>query len=218
MAGDLRLERRVDRLHALGRCLRLGGAPVGFVAPVQHLELLERLRLLACLGQLLGKHQSHVILIGNEVGELLQCAKRLVNRAGLLHAVGVLEEVLLGFALETLGGADLAELVVDGRASRRGAKHLVAQRDGVVEKTALGVEVDRLLVQGHGLRVVALPREQIAHAIIERDFRFRLLTTVVRVQHLAVHRDGLVDLLLRLEVGSLFLEGSYVGHGERRGT
>ena len=65
---------------------------------------------------------------------------------GLLHPVGVLEEVLLRVAVEALLRADLAELVVDRRAARRVAQDLVAERDGVVEEAAFGVEVDGLLV------------------------------------------------------------------------
>ena len=141
---------------------------------------------------------------GTEIGEFLQRAKRLVDLAGLLHPVGVLEEVLPGVALEALLRADLAELVVDRRAARRMAQDLVAERDGVVEEAALGVQVDRLLVVVERLGDVALPHEHVADAIEQRHI---LVVEVLPslVEDLDVHRERLVELLLLLELGGCLL-------------
>jgi hypothetical protein len=68
-----------------------------------------------------------------------------------VHAVGVLEEVLFCVAVEALLGADLPELVVDLVPLWRVAQNLVAERDGVIEVAAVGVQVDRLLVVRDGL-------------------------------------------------------------------
>ena len=88
-------------------------AAFGVVALVEHLQLLDRFVFAIRLRELVGEHQPNVVLIGTEIGELLQRAKRLVDLAGLLHPVGVLEEVDLRVVLEALLRADLAELVVD---------------------------------------------------------------------------------------------------------
>ena len=61
---------------------------------VERLQLLDRFGLAIPCDELVGEHQPDVVLIGTEIGELLQRAKRLVELAGLLHPVGVLEEVL----------------------------------------------------------------------------------------------------------------------------
>ncbi|MBI2407229.1 MAG: hypothetical protein HYV19_02860 [Gemmatimonadetes bacterium] len=170
---------------------------------VQDGELVDGLVLAIGFQQLIGEEETDVILIGAEVGELLERAERLVLVAGLLHAVGILEEVLLGVAVESLGRRDLAELVVDRGAPRRGAQHLVAQRDRVVEEPAFGVQIDGALVERHRLGRLALPHEQVAHAVVERDFDFGLTARVVDVKDLAIRGDRLVDLLGGFEVGGL---------------
>jgi hypothetical protein len=56
-----------------------------------------------------------------------------------MHPIRVLEEVLLGVAVEALLRGDLPELVIDLVPGRRVAQDLVAERDGVVEVPAVGV-------------------------------------------------------------------------------
>ncbi len=108
------LERGIERLHAIDRRARLGAPAFGARTFVEGVELLDRLGLLRSFrDELVGEHQADVVLIGTEIGELLERAKRLVELAGLLHPVGVLEEVLLRVVLEAFLRADLAELVVD---------------------------------------------------------------------------------------------------------
>ena len=136
---------------------------------MERLQLLDRLGLAIRLRELVGEHEPDVVLVGTEVGEFLQRAERLVDLAGLLHPVGVLEEVELRVVLEALLRADLAELVVDRRAPGRVAQDLVAERDGVVEEPAVRVEVDRLLVVVDGVGDVALPEQQVADAVVQRD-------------------------------------------------
>src|SRR5206468_2898014 len=110
-----------------------------------------------------------VVLIRAEVRELLQRTERLIDLAALLHPVGVLEEVDLRIADEPLASADLPELVVDGRPTRRVTQDLVAERDGVVEEAAVGITVDRLLVVVHGIGDVALLEVEVADTVIETD-------------------------------------------------
>ncbi len=155
-AGGARRHRRIDRLDPVDRRARLGLAPFRLQLAVEDLELLDRLGLAVLLVEPLRQHEADVVLVGTEVGELLEGAEGLVDVPRLLHAVGVLEEVLLRVALEPLGRRDLAELVVDGGACRRLAQDLVAERDGVVQEAALGVDVDRLLVVGERLGDIPL--------------------------------------------------------------
>ena len=78
--------------------MRLTRPAFGFERVVQKLELLERFGLSLRFRQLVRQHEPDVILAGTEVRELLQRPERIVHLAESLHAVGVLEEILLRVA------------------------------------------------------------------------------------------------------------------------
>ena len=208
----LRFHRGVDRPHLVGDGVRVslfvGARQLG----VRDLQLLDRLGLPVRLDQLIGEHDPHVVLIGNEVGELLQRAEGLVEVASLLHPARILEEVLACVALEPLLGGDLPELVVHDRAARRLAQDLVAERDGGVVEPSLGVVIDGALPDRHRLGQVAGLLQQVADAVVERDVDRVLLTALVDLDHLAIRRECLVHLLLGLEVGRFLLELEDIGH------
>src|SRR5690606_3929092 len=99
-----------------------------------------------------------------QVRELLQRAEGLVDLVGLLLAISVLEEVLLGVAAKSLLRTDLAELVVDRRAPWCIAQDLVAERDRVVVESAIGVEIDRALPHRDRVTHATFAQHQIARA------------------------------------------------------
>ena len=168
--------------------------------------MLERLVFLVSPGELVCEQQADVVLVGTEIGEFLQRAKRLLHLAGLLHAVGVFEKIQLGVGLESLRGTDLPELVVHGGPTRRRAQDLVAQGDRVVEEASLGVQVNGALEQGHGLRRRPLAEEQVRDPVVQADVHLFLATAIVEVEDLPVRRDSLVELLPLLELGGLLLQ------------
>jgi hypothetical protein len=214
-----RLGGGVDRLHPVDRRARLGGASFLLELLVEDLQLLERFAIALLLRELLGEHQPDVVLVGTEVGEFLERAERLIEPAGLLHPIGVLEIVLLRVAREPLLRADAPELVVDRRPAGRGAEDLVAERDGVVEESALGVEVDRLLVVLDRLRDVALTHHEIADPVVQGDVGV-LLVAAQLPEQVDVDGERLVELLLLLQLSCFFLELRDVGHqrGESGGS
>ena len=74
-----------------------------------------------------------------QVSELLERLESVAVATTAMHPVGVLEEVLLGVAVEALFCRDLTELVVDLMARRRVTQDLVAESDGVVQIAAIRV-------------------------------------------------------------------------------
>ena len=127
------------------------GAPFRIERFVEYLELLYRLGGLAGLRELVGQHQANVVLSRAQVSELLERLESVAVATTAMHPVGVLEEVLLGVAVEALFCRDLTELVVDLMAGRCVAQDLVAKGDGVVQIAAIRVEIHRLLVVVDGL-------------------------------------------------------------------
>ena len=186
--------RGVDRAQPLRGCLCLGVAPQAGVARVQLLELFNGLGGASRRAQLFGQHEAEVVLIRTELGELFQRAERLFLVTRIAHAVGVLEEVLLGVSLEALCRADFPELVVDDRSSRRGAQNLVAERNRVIEEAPVLVQIDGALVDGDGLGHIADPDEEITHAIVEADIRAVSLAGVIRGENFLIGRYSLVEL------------------------
>src|SRR5690349_13515622 len=122
----------IDCLHALQNRLRVAALPLRLVARPEKLKLFDCLCLAIELRELIGEHQTDVILPRTEIGEFLKRSERFIEVAGLLHAVGVLEEVLFGVADESLVRADLPEGVVDRRATGRMAQDLVTEGDRIV--------------------------------------------------------------------------------------
>ena len=204
--GRLRFDRGIDRLHPLDDRLRVRRAPIANALRVGDLQLFERLVLAIGLHQLIGQHQSHVVLLGDQVRELLERAEGLVEIIRLLHPGRVLKEVLPRVGLEALLGRDLPELVVDDGAPRRLAKDLVAEGDGGVVEPALGIVIDRAFPDGDRLGEVPRLLEQIPDSVVERDVDRILFARLVDLDHFAIGREGLVHLLLGLEVGRLLLE------------
>ena len=209
---DTRLDRWIDRLQLRGDCIGVIAATVTREQRVRDLQLLDGLLFPIGLQELVREHQADVVLLRHEVRVLLQRAERFIQVARLLHAPGVLEEVLPGVGLESLLRADLPELVVHHRASRRLAQDLVAERDGQVVEPAFGVVVDSALPDRDRFGQAPRGLEEIPEAIVERDVHRLFGTALVELNDLAVRRDGLVDLLLRLEVGRSLLQFEDVGH------
>ncbi len=197
-------------MYSLYRRVRLGGSPFRVERLVQYLELLHCFVLLPRFRELLGQHQSNVVLAGTEIGEFLQRLEGIGVAPRLVHPVGVLEEVLFRVAVESLLRADLPELVVDVVSRRRVPEDLVAESDGVVEVPALGVEVDGLLVVVHRLVGLVQPQVEVADAVVDRDIT--VLAVLGQRDDLNIDLEGPVELLFLLEFGSLFLELFDVGH------
>ena len=153
--------------------------------------------------QLLGQKQADLFIVRGEVGELLEGPERLVGLAGLLHPVGVLEQVLFGLRHEPPLDHQHRELEVDVGAGRCVAQDLVAQRDGVVGKAVLGVQVGRPLVCLDGLGDLADLDVEIADLVEERKLSRQLGRAFELVQDLEIGLDGLLDLALILELPSL---------------
>ncbi len=143
-------------MNAIGDRLGVFAPALSLIAHVEDLKLLDRLGLPIDFRELVGEHQPDFVLVGTEIRELFQRAKRLVDVPGFLHPVRILEEVDLRVVLESLLRADLPELVVDRRAAGGRAQNLITERDGVVEETGVGVPVDGLLVIVEGVGDVAL--------------------------------------------------------------
>ena len=182
---------------------------------VEELQLLERFRSPILPGELIREHEADVVLVGTEIRELLQRPERLRGLAGLLHPVGVLEEVRLGVALEAFVRADFSELVVDRRAARRAAQDLVAERDRVVVEARFDVMVDGLLVVAHGVGDTALLEVDIADPIEQGDVHFQV-GPFIAIEDLDVDRQRLVELLFQLELGCLSSQLRDIRH--RRGA
>ena len=92
---------------------------------------------------------------------------------------------------------------------RRVAEDLVAERDGVVEVPAFGVEVDGLLVIVDGLVRLVQPQIEIADAVIDGDVAVFLI--IGKPDDLQIDLESPIELLFLLEVGSLFCELVDVG-------
>src|SRR3954471_24286888 len=177
---------------------------------MQDLELLDGLGVLAGLGQLIGEHQPDVILTGAQVREFLQRLEGVGVLAGPVHPVGVLEEVLFGVAVEALFRRDLTELVVDLVPLWGVAQDLVAERYGVVQVAAVGVEIDRLLVIVDGLVGLVEAQIEVAYAVINRDVAVLIVSTLL--DYLEVDLQSAIELLFLLEFGSLFFQLVNCGH------
>ena len=175
------------------------------------MELLDRLGFPILSHELVGEHQPNVVLIGAEIREFLQRAKRLLELTGFLHSVGVFEKVLFRVVDEAFARADLSELVVDRVPPGRIAKDLVAEGDGVIEEPAIGVQVDRLLVVVYGLADVPTPQQQVPDAVIEGNVGFVDVLIQLR-QHQRVGVERLVELLLLLVFERSLLELGDVRH------
>ena len=171
---------------------------------MQNLELFDRLALFPGPGELIGEHQPNVVLSRAQISELLERLEGVGVLSRPMHAIGVLEEILLGVAVESLLGGDLPQLVVDLVACRRVTEDLVAERDGVVEVAAFGIKVDGLLVVVDGLIRLVQPQVQIADAIKDRDVAVFL--TLGMLDDLEVDFESPIELLLLLEFGCLFFE------------
>ncbi len=203
--------RWVDGANAIERRLRLLSASFELQLVVQKLELLHCLRLPVRANELVGEHEADVVLVGTEIRELLERPERLLHLADPLHPIGILEEVGLRVAREALLRRDASELVVDRRASGRVAQDLAAERDGVVVKSAFGVEIYSALVVIDCCTDISLAQEQIAHAIEQRHIAF-LDVIAERAEYLHVCIERLVELLLLLVVERSFLQFRDVGH------
>ena len=129
---------------------------------------------------------------------------------GAVHPICILEEILLGVAVEALLRRDLSELVVDLVAGRRVAEDLVAERDRVVEVAALGVEIDGLLVVVDGLIGLVQAQVEVANPVI--DGNVPVVVPFGLFDYLKVDLESFIELLLLLEFGSLFFELVDVGH------
>ena len=177
---------------------------------MEDLQLLDRFRVLAGLGELVGEHQPNIVLARTEIGEFLERLERVAVLPSAVHSVGVFEEILLGVAVEAFLGRDLTELVVDLVACWRVAEDLVAERDGVVEISAVGVKVDGLLVVVDGLVGLVKAQIEVADAVVDRDVAVLLAFRLS--DDLEIDLERLVELLLLLEFGSLFFQLLDVGH------
>ena len=211
-----RLNVRVQAADPLDGRLRFSVAAFCVERLVEDLQLLDRLGGLAGFGELVGEHQPNVVLTRAKIGKLLECLESVGVLTGTVHPVGVLEEVLFGVAVEALFGRDLTELVVDLVARRSVAENLVAEGDGVIEITALGVEVDRLLVVVDCLVGLVQPQIEVADAVVDRDVA--VLLTFCLSDDLKVDLERPIKLLLLLEFGSLFFQLLDVGHVGRPGN
>ena len=175
------------------------------------MQLFDRLGLAIFAHELVGEHQPDIVLIRAEVGELLQRAKGFFQLTGFLHPVGVLEEVLLRIVDEAFPRADLAELVVDRVTARRVAENLVAKGDGVIEKPAIRIEVDRFFVVIDGLADVPTPQQQVSDTVVEGNVGFvDVLIQLRQNQRVCVER--LVELFLLLVFERSLLELGDVRH------
>ncbi len=93
---------------------------------------------------------------------------------------------------------------------RRVAQDLVAERDGVVEVSAVGVEIDCLLVVVDCLVGFVQAQVEVAHPVVDRDVT--VLLALGLPNDLKVDLESPVELLFLLEFGSLFFELVDVGH------
>ena len=164
-----RLHVRIQSVNPLHCRTRFSGSSLGVEGFMEDLELLDRLRVLARLRELVGEHQPDVVLTRTEVRELLQRLEGIAFATGAVHPVGVFAEILLGVAVEALLGRDLTELVVDLVARRGVAEDFVAQGDRVVEVAALGIQIDRLLVIIHGLVGLVQAQIEVANPVVDGD-------------------------------------------------
>ena len=143
------------------------------------------------------------MLVRDEVGELFQCLKRVIEIPGLLLPIRVLKKVLAGIPLEPLLRVNLAQLVVNDRPPRGGTKDLVAEGNRRVEEATIGVVVHRLLPQRHRLRQVPRFLEHVAHAVVQRDIDRVLFPRLIRLDDIPIDIECLLGLFLGLEVGRL---------------
>ena len=197
-------------MNSLYGRFRLGRSPLGVERFVEYLQLLYRLGALPCLGELVGQHQPDVVLSGAKIREFLERLEGIGFAAGAVHPVGVFEEILFGVAVETLLGRDLTELVVDLMARRGMAENLVAERDGVVEVAALGVEIDGLLVVVDSLVGFVQAQIEVANPVV--DGYVAILLPLSLLDDLKVDLERSIVLLFLLEFGSLFFQLVDVGH------
>ena len=197
-------------MYSLHGRFRLGGSPLGVERFVEYLELLNGFGVLPRLGELVGEHQPNVVLSGTKIRELLERLEGIGFAAGAVHPVRVLEEIFLGVAVEALLGGDLTELVIDLVARRGVAENLVAERDGVVEVAALGVEIDGLLVIVDGLVGLVQAQIEVANPVV--DGYVAILLPLGLLDDLKVDLERPLELLLLLEFGSLFFQLVDVGH------
>ena len=95
--------------------------------------------------------------------------------------------------------------------ARRGmAENLVAERDGVVEVAALGVEIDGLLVVVDGLVGLVEAQIEVANPVV--DGYVAILLPLSLLDDLKVDLERPIVLLFLLEFGSLFFQLVDVGH------
>src|SRR3989442_1272413 len=96
--------------------------------------------------EMLFQHLPQLGVLRRNVGELLQCSECVLDLADLLHALGVLDEVLVRLRHESLGRVQLGELEIGRLPARRVRQDLVAHRNRVVVEPELGVLVDSPVV------------------------------------------------------------------------
>ena len=147
------------------------------------------------------ERDANLVVVGRQVRELDERAQRLVDLTFALHALGVSEEVGAGVGEEPLRRAYLAHLEVDGVPRRQIANDLLADRDGVVGKLGVDVEVDGLLVLLDGGLDVAYARAEVAGPVVEADIR--LLVAIQAGDRLYVQVERLAPLLFLLVAARL---------------
>src|SRR5262245_60458296 len=131
---------------------------------------------------MLRQHLAQIGALRRDVSEFLQRRERVVDLTGLLHPLGVLDEVVLRLGNEALGRVEFCQLQIR-RLPRRGvAQHLVAHSDSVVVEPQLGVLIHGLVViVGRATRILQLDAE-IADAVIDGEVGIRLVLIIENVE------------------------------------
>ena len=212
MPRRARIHGGIDGPHTLDGRVHLRLATLRVELVEQLLELLHRLFLAIVLRELVCEHEPDVVLIRAEFRKFLQCTKGFVRVAGLLHTVGILEKVLLRVALESLLRADLSELVIHERATRRLTQDLGTDRDRIVEEAAFRILVDGLLVVIHRVADVAETQVEVTHTIIEPYVLVFRVGSFFLVEDLDIQRKRLIELFLLLEFSGFFLISGDLRH------
>ena len=167
-------------------------------------QLLDRLFAPSVRGHLIGHRDSNTDVIGRQVAELDERAEGLIEIARLLHALGIREEVRACIRQEALLGPDLTDLEVRLVTLRNIPNDLLADRDRVVGKVGLTVEVYGLLVVLDRLIQLTDPHIEIPNAVIQADVDL-LLARQFR-KRLVVLLEGLLPVLFLLVLARLSLE------------
>src|SRR6266404_1557276 len=202
--GPPGLDTWIEGADSLHSSFRLGRPSLGVERFMENLQLFDRLGGLPGFGELIGEHQPDVVLPRAKIREFLESLECVGVPAGAVHPVGVLEEILLGVAVEAFFGRDLTELVVDLMARRGVAENLVAERDGVVEVATLRVKIHGLLVIIDGLVGLVQAQIEVANPIV--DGHIAVVVAFGLFDDLKVDLERFIELLFLLEFGSLFFQ------------